>query len=89
MKAVVRHGIGDIRVDDVPEPRIEQPTRAADRHRLVLSAYQRGASRVIAIDGHADRLEQIHPEDVVTEHEPLTDAVGAYREFDLCAAPAG
>jgi len=28
MKAVVFHGVGDIRVDDVPEPRIEQPTDA-------------------------------------------------------------
>jgi threonine dehydrogenase-like Zn-dependent dehydrogenase len=26
MKAVVFHGIGDIRLDDVPEPKIEQPT---------------------------------------------------------------
>ena len=26
---------------------------------------------------------QVRPEDVVTEHEPLTDAVAAYREFDL------
>ncbi|WP_327035106.1 alcohol dehydrogenase catalytic domain-containing protein [Micromonospora ureilytica] len=26
---------------------------------------------------------QVHPEDVVTEHEPLTDAIGAYREFDM------
>ncbi|CCH17027.1 alcohol dehydrogenase catalytic domain-containing protein [Micromonospora lupini] len=26
---------------------------------------------------------QVRPEDVVTEHEPLTDAIGAYREFDL------
>ncbi|MEU8086684.1 alcohol dehydrogenase catalytic domain-containing protein [Micromonospora sp. NPDC049101] len=26
---------------------------------------------------------QVHPEDVVTEHEPLTDAIGAYREFDV------
>src|SRR5256714_4706902 len=28
MKAVVFHGIGDIRLDDVPEPKIEQPTDA-------------------------------------------------------------
>ncbi len=28
MKAVVFHGVGDIRIDDVPEPRIEQPTDA-------------------------------------------------------------
>lgn len=31
MKAVVYHGIGDIRVDDVPEPRLEQPTDAIIR----------------------------------------------------------
>ncbi|MDA8169282.1 MAG: glutathione-dependent formaldehyde dehydrogenase [Nitrospiraceae bacterium] len=31
MKAVVFHGIGDIRLDDVPEPRIEQPGDAIVR----------------------------------------------------------
>src|SRR4051794_1952753 len=31
MKAVVFHGIGDIRLDDVPEPKIEQPTDAIVR----------------------------------------------------------
>ncbi|SMB83133.1 zinc-dependent alcohol dehydrogenase [Deinococcus hopiensis] len=31
MKAVVWHGIGDIRLDDVPEPQIEQPTDAVVR----------------------------------------------------------
>ena len=31
MKAVVFHGIGDIRVDDVPEPRIKEPTDAVVR----------------------------------------------------------
>ncbi|GAB3546720.1 zinc-dependent alcohol dehydrogenase [Noviherbaspirillum agri] len=31
MKAVVYHGVGDIRLDDVPEPRIEQPTDAVVR----------------------------------------------------------
>lgn len=31
MKAVVYHGTADIRVDDVPEPRIEQPTDAIVR----------------------------------------------------------
>ncbi|MFD1723002.1 alcohol dehydrogenase catalytic domain-containing protein [Amnibacterium endophyticum] len=31
MKAVVWHGIGDIRLDDVPDPRIEQPTDAIVR----------------------------------------------------------
>jgi len=31
MKAVVFHGIGDIRLDEVPEPRIEQPTDAIVR----------------------------------------------------------
>ena len=31
MKAVVFHGVGDIRMDDVPEPRIEDPTDAVVR----------------------------------------------------------
>jgi len=31
MKAVVFHGVGDIRWDDVPDPRIEQPTDAIVR----------------------------------------------------------
>lgn len=31
MKAVVFHGVGDIRVDDVPEPRLENPTDAIVR----------------------------------------------------------
>ena len=28
MKAVVFHDIGDIRLDDVPEPKLEEPTDA-------------------------------------------------------------
>jgi threonine dehydrogenase-like Zn-dependent dehydrogenase len=31
MKAVVFHDLGDIRFEDVPEPRIEQPTDAIVR----------------------------------------------------------
>lgn len=31
MEALVFHGIGDIRVDDVDDPRIEQPTDAVVR----------------------------------------------------------
>ncbi|MFC3291163.1 zinc-dependent alcohol dehydrogenase [Modicisalibacter luteus] len=31
MKAIVYHGIGDIRLDDVPEPKIEEPTDAIVR----------------------------------------------------------
>ena len=31
MKAVVFHGIGDIRLDDVPEPKIQEPTDAVVR----------------------------------------------------------
>jgi threonine dehydrogenase-like Zn-dependent dehydrogenase len=31
MKAVVFHGVGDIRLDDVPEPTIQQPTDAIVR----------------------------------------------------------
>lgn len=31
MKAVVFHGVGDIRVDDVPEPQLQAPTDAIVR----------------------------------------------------------
>jgi threonine dehydrogenase-like Zn-dependent dehydrogenase len=31
MKAVVLRGVGDIRIEDVPEPQIEQPTDAIVR----------------------------------------------------------
>ena len=31
MKAVVYRGIGDIRIEDVPEPRIQEPTDAIVR----------------------------------------------------------
>jgi threonine dehydrogenase-like Zn-dependent dehydrogenase len=31
MKAVVYHGVGDVRIDDVPDPRIEQPADAIIR----------------------------------------------------------
>ena len=46
MKAVVFRGIGKIRLDDVPEPKIEQPTDAIVR--LTVSAvcrYPREAKR--------------------------------------------
>jgi threonine dehydrogenase-like Zn-dependent dehydrogenase len=36
MKTVVWHGVGDIRLDDVPDPKIEQPTDAIAR--LIASA---------------------------------------------------
>ncbi len=36
MKAIVFHGIGDIRLDDVPEPKIQEPTDAIIR--LTVSA---------------------------------------------------
>jgi threonine dehydrogenase-like Zn-dependent dehydrogenase len=31
MKAVVFHAVGDIRLDDVPEPKIQEPTDAIVR----------------------------------------------------------
>ncbi len=31
MKAVVFHGVGDIRLDDVPDPKIQEPTDAIIR----------------------------------------------------------
>ncbi len=39
MKAVVFHAIGDIRVEDVPEPQLQQPTDAIIR--LTTSAFDK------------------------------------------------
>jgi hypothetical protein len=33
MKAVVFHGIGDIRLDNVPEPKIQEPSDAVYLHK--------------------------------------------------------
>jgi threonine dehydrogenase-like Zn-dependent dehydrogenase len=33
MKAVVFHGVGDIRLDDMPEPKILQPTDAIEAYK--------------------------------------------------------
>jgi threonine dehydrogenase-like Zn-dependent dehydrogenase len=46
MKAIVFHGIGDIRLDEVPEPTIEQPTDAIVR---------RTTSAICGTDLHFDR----------------------------------
>jgi hypothetical protein len=36
MKAVVFHGVGDIRLDNVPEPEIQEPTDASDSSTALL-----------------------------------------------------
>jgi threonine dehydrogenase-like Zn-dependent dehydrogenase len=55
----------------------------------ILSAYLQGAGRVIAVDHNDDRLAlaqaqhaEIDPALLLTEHEPMTDVMAAYREFD-------
>ena len=63
MKAVVYHGIGDIRLDDVPEPRLEEPTDAVQ---VVALAGVTGAGQreQVPVDRQAgtqlgDRLERL------------------------------
>ena len=49
MKAVVFHGVGDIRLDDVPEPTIQAPTDAIRTIHSQLA--ERYAALADAIDG--------------------------------------
>lgn len=98
MKAVVWHGIGDIRLDNVPEPKIEASTDAIVR--LTASAicgtdlhFIRGTMPDLqpgTVLGHegVGVVEEMGPDvrnltQILTETEPLSSAIDAYREFDL------
>ncbi len=83
MKAVVFHDVGDIRLEDVPEPKIEQPTDAIVR--LTASAicgtdlhFIRGTFPVIELV----RTGSFDPASVLTQQEPITSVIDAYKAFD-------
>lgn len=63
MRAVVWRGVGDIAVEEVADPKIQDPTDVPKLIELVLAR---------AID----------PARILTQREPLTDAVSAYQVFD-------
>jgi threonine dehydrogenase-like Zn-dependent dehydrogenase len=56
MKAVVFHGIGDIRIDNVPEPKIQDPTDAIVR----LTASAICGTDLHMIRGHGTRYGAWH-----------------------------
>jgi len=75
MKAVVFHAIGDIRVDDVPEPAIEQPTDAIVR---LGNANHRRYFDVLLDHVASGRLDSVS---ILSQTEPMTGAIDAYKAF--------
>jgi hypothetical protein len=65
VKALVFHGVGDIRVDDVDDPRIEQPTDA-----VVRSAGRHGVLRRAADDGSLQRAAGREGARALRPHQP-------------------
>ena len=91
MKAVVFHGVGDIRLDDVPEPTIQEPTDAIVR--LTSSAIC-GTDLHMIRGGNCNHRRYIpklvglvatgalDPTEILTQREPATGAIEAYETFD-------
>ena len=67
MKAIVHHGQRDFRVDDVPDPKIQEDTDAGVR-------IERTA--ICGSDLHLD------PGEIITHRMPPTDGVRGYEIFD-------
>lgn len=88
MKAIVFHGIGDIRLDDVPEPKIEKPTDAIVR--LTASAIC-GTDLHMGNCPHRKYIPKlielvesgaVDPTTILSHVEPTTGALDAFKEFD-------
>lgn len=80
MKAVVFHGIGDIRREDVPEPTLREPTDAicgTDLH------FVRGTvGRILGHEGVGVVEALGHDVRNLSVREPMAAALDAYRAFD-------
>ncbi len=66
MKAVVYHGIGDIRIDDVPEPHIMGNCNHRKYIPMLVDMVQNGT---------------LDPAKILTQYESLDSAVDAYKQF--------
>ncbi|HZD21390.1 MAG TPA: hypothetical protein VE325_12020 [Burkholderiales bacterium] len=86
MKAVVFHGIGDIRLETVRDPKLKQPTdgliRIAMEKNLTIKAGNTPHRKYLPhlVDLVASGV--IDPTQVLTQAEPLADAIEAYKAFD-------
>ena len=87
MKAVVFHDIGDIRLDDVPEPRIKDSTDAIVR--LTASAIcgtdlhiVRGTLTGMMPGTILVQSRAVDPAKILTHSAPLMSALDAYSQFD-------
>ena len=70
MKAVVFKGVGDIRLEDVREPKTLRIGNCHHRKHI-----PRLLDLIVA--------GTVKPERVLSQHEPMTAAIEAYRAFDL------
>ena len=68
------HAVGDIRVEDVDAPRIQEPTDAIVR----LTASAICGTELIELT----RSGAVDPAAVLTDLEAIADAENAYEEFD-------
>ena len=79
MKAVVWHGVGDIRLDDVPEPKIKEPEISNLTLKMGNCNHRKYIPRLIDFA----RTGVVDPTQILTETEPLGSAIEAHRQFDL------
>lgn len=92
MKAVVFHGVGDIRLDDVAEPKIRDDNDAIVR--LTASAicgtdlhFTRGcrpSSPAFRLPDAVRKVAagELAPSRILTQRAPISDALSAYASFD-------
>jgi hypothetical protein len=81
MKAVTGHGKRDVRVDDVPDPKLQAPTDAIVQVtvRMGQANVRRWVDDIMPLlEGDADPLGI---DDLVTHRVALADAPAAYRSF--------
>ena len=83
MKAVVFHDIGDIRLEEVKEPKIKDPTGLAMNKNLTVQMGNCPHRKYIPMLVDLVQSGAIDPTQVLTKREPMMSAIEAYKAFDL------
>ena len=78
MKAVVWHGVGDIRLDEIAEPQIGKAMNKNLTIRMGNCNHRKYLPTLIELV----QSGVVDPLDILTEEMPLTDALTAYKAFD-------
>lgn len=80
MKAVTWHGTRDVRVEEVPDPTIQEPTDAIIR--LTSSGLCGSDLHLYEVLGmFLDEGDPLGTESMATHHLPIDEAPGAYATF--------